>query len=166
MNAARWRFTGVRGQQRSIDRPSSVFGEGDMCLSITITLNKRRRPMGELRDKDGPGHAAQEPERSDTKDVLPDRLVKIHYYGLLGNSHRAERLQTCRRLLGFLRPCKRNDRPKKKPWHQLLFELTGIDPAACPVCGGRRRCLLLSGRRCYPGCRCNRRWSVGNRYYW
>ena len=83
--------------------------------------------------------------------VLPDRFVKIRYYGLLGNSHRAERLQTCRRLLGCLRLGKRNDRPKKKPWHQLLFELTGIDPTACPVCGGGRRCLLAFGPQVLSG---------------
>ena len=83
--------------------------------------------------------------------VLPDRFVKIRYYGLLGNSRRAVRLETCRRLLGCRRPRKRNKRPRKKPWYQLLFELTGIDPTACPVCGGQMRCLLAFGPQVFAG---------------
>jgi hypothetical protein len=69
--------------------------------------------------------------------VLPDRFVKIRYYGILGNNHRVERLEFCRRLLGCRRPRKRRDRTIKRDWPDVLLELTGIDLRVCPVCGGR-----------------------------
>jgi hypothetical protein len=33
--------------------------------------------------------------------VLPDGLQRIRYYGFLGNRHRKEKLELCRRLLGM-----------------------------------------------------------------
>jgi len=69
--------------------------------------------------------------------VLPDRFVKIRYYGILGNNHRVERLERCRRMLGCRRPRKRRDRTIKRDWRNVLLELTGIDLRVCQVCGGR-----------------------------
>jgi hypothetical protein len=34
--------------------------------------------------------------------ILPDRFVRIRYYGLLANRHRERELDQCRRLLGVL----------------------------------------------------------------
>lgn len=68
--------------------------------------------------------------------VLPERFVKIRYYGLLSNCHRNERLEQCRRLLGCRRPRKRKGRTEKTDWRKLFFVLTGTDPGTCPCCGG------------------------------
>ena len=81
--------------------------------------------------------------------VLPDRFVKIRYYGLLGNCHRVERLDRCRRLLGCRRPRKKKDQTQKIGWRKLLFALTGVDPGICPGCGGHMVSLMVFGPR-YP----------------
>ncbi len=62
--------------------------------------------------------------------VLPDRFVKIRYYGLWSNRQRHQRLAHCRRLLGQRPP------PRTEPltWQQWLHQLTGTDPTRCPQC--------------------------------
>ena len=77
--------------------------------------------------------------------VLPDRFVKIRYYGLLGNCRRVERLERCRRLLGCRHPRKRKDRGAKSDWGERLLELTGIDLKKWPVCGGRMVLRMVFG---------------------
>ena len=65
--------------------------------------------------------------------ILPDRFVKIRYYGLMSNRHRKAKLDICRRLLNgfaFDRP-----EPQSEPWQDLLRRLTGIDIRLCPQCG-------------------------------
>ena len=79
--------------------------------------------------------------------VLPDRFVKIRYYGILGNCRRVERLERCRRLLGCRRPRKRRDRTARRDWRKTFFELTGVDLKVCPVCGGRMILRLVFGRQ-------------------
>ena len=76
---------------------------------------------------------------------LPDRFIKIRYYGLLGNCRRVERLERCRRLLGCRNPRKRKDRGAKRDWGEMLLELTGIDLKKCPVCGGRMVLRMVFG---------------------
>lgn len=66
--------------------------------------------------------------------VLPDRFVRIRYYGLLANRHREQALAVCREVLPAApsRP-----KPAKTDWSERLQSLTGIDLACCEVCGQR-----------------------------
>jgi hypothetical protein len=65
--------------------------------------------------------------------VLPDRFVRIRYYGLLAHRNRTANLDRCRRLLGRP-PRRRSDRRPRESALELLERLTGIDPALCPAC--------------------------------
>lgn len=64
--------------------------------------------------------------------VLPDRFVRIRYYGLLANRHREQALAVCRAVLPGppARP-----KPPKTDWCERLQSLTGIDATRCEVCG-------------------------------
>ena len=64
--------------------------------------------------------------------VLPDRFVRIRYYGLLANRHREQALALCREVLPGP-----PTRPKltKSDWQSLLLSLTGVDPMRCEICG-------------------------------
>jgi hypothetical protein len=64
--------------------------------------------------------------------VLPDRFVRIRYYGLLANRHRQQALALCREALPG--PPARPKSPKTD-WCERLQRLTGIDPRQCEVCG-------------------------------
>lgn len=72
--------------------------------------------------------------------VLPDRFVRIRYYGLLANRHREKTLALCREVLPGppARP-----KPPKTDWRDRLQSLTGIDPMRCEVCG--QKALRLIG---------------------
>jgi hypothetical protein len=77
--------------------------------------------------------------------VLPDGFMRIRYYGLFANRHRAETLQQCRELLNASEvidaaPIEEQDRGA------LLQSLTGRDPRLCPQCGRGRlvRLRILS----------------------
>ena len=61
--------------------------------------------------------------------VLPSRLVKIRYFGLLANRSRKQLLKQCRRLLCVAPP----QTPDEITWHQLLIAKAGIDPTRCPI---------------------------------
>ena len=64
--------------------------------------------------------------------VLPDRFVRIRYYGLLANRHREKALALCREVLpGPPAPPKLT----RSDWQSLLQSLTGVDPMRCEVCG-------------------------------
>ena len=73
--------------------------------------------------------------------VLPDRFVRIRYYGLLANRHRKKALALCREV-----PPGPPARPKplKSDWRDRLPSLTGIDPMRCEVCG--QKVLRLVGQ--------------------
>jgi hypothetical protein len=64
--------------------------------------------------------------------VLPDRFVRIRYYGLLANRHREHTRALCREVLPGP-PA----RPKltKLDWQSLLQTLIGVDPMRCEICG-------------------------------
>ena len=64
--------------------------------------------------------------------VLPNGFVRIRYYGLLANCHRASKLARCRQVLNV--PQTLYESPDKKDWVQLLITLTGTDPFQCPKC--------------------------------
>src|SRR5262249_47657998 len=63
--------------------------------------------------------------------VLPDRFVRIRYYGLLANRHREKALALCRQVP----PGAPAQEIPKPDWRQQLESLTGIDPSRCEVCG-------------------------------
>jgi len=64
--------------------------------------------------------------------VLPERFVRIRYYGLLANRHREKALTLCREVLpGPPAPPKLT----RSDWQSLLQSLTGLDPMRCEVCG-------------------------------
>jgi hypothetical protein len=72
--------------------------------------------------------------------VLPDRFVRIRYYGLLANRHREQALALCREVLpGPPAPRKLTS----SDWQSLLQSLTGVDPMRCEVCG--QSALHLAG---------------------
>jgi hypothetical protein len=112
----------------SNERILSFDGE-TVVLALPANVGKDRRKVLKL--------AAGEFIRRYLFHVLPDRFVKIRYYGILGNNQRVERLERCRRMLGCRRPRKRRDRTIKRDWRDVLLELTGVDLRVCPVCGGR-----------------------------
>jgi hypothetical protein len=73
--------------------------------------------------------------------VLPDRFVRIRYYGLLANRRRQENLDHCRQLLEH-RPLPKVLLAAEPSWQELLQKITGIDPMLCPTCGQGRLHLV------------------------
>ncbi len=66
--------------------------------------------------------------------VLPDRFVRIRYYGLLSNRSKKSKLKVSRLILKVkLENVTKIE--EKESWVQLLFKLTGKDIRICPVCG-------------------------------
>ena len=65
--------------------------------------------------------------------VLPNGFVRIRYYGLWANCHRAPNIALCRKLLPAAQAtdtfCL-----TKLDWPQLLHTLTGENPLSCPLC--------------------------------
>ena len=66
--------------------------------------------------------------------VLPGGFVKIRHYGILSNKSRRTKLNRSRVLLGG-ESHGLASLQAKKPWQDLLAELTGVDPRKCPYCG-------------------------------
>lgn len=65
--------------------------------------------------------------------VLPDRFVRIRYFGLLAHRHRRRLLALCRESLGVaVRPPAAP--PIAETWPERLLRLTGFDPLQCPSC--------------------------------
>lgn len=69
--------------------------------------------------------------------VLPERFVRIRYYGLLSNRQRQASLARCRQLLAAEAP----PAAGRQDWSELLQRLTGRDPEQCEVCGRGRLVL-------------------------
>lgn len=65
--------------------------------------------------------------------ILPDRFVKIRYFGLLSNRNRKTCLTQCRTLLGV----EGTPEQATETWQAVLLRLTGIDVGHCPLCHGR-----------------------------
>ncbi len=65
--------------------------------------------------------------------ILPDRFVRIRYYGLFANRHRKRELERCRKLLGIEPPAPR--RQDQEDWQSLYLRVTGQDPTLCGRCG-------------------------------
>ncbi|MFM0327838.1 IS91 family transposase [Caballeronia glebae] len=66
--------------------------------------------------------------------VLPDGFKRIRSYGWLANCHRADRLATCRQLLGFEAPAATPAEPRED-YRDRYQRLTGKSLRDCPVCG-------------------------------
>jgi Putative transposase len=68
--------------------------------------------------------------------ILPDGFQRIRHYGFLANSHRADKLAVCRRLLDLPPPspdCSNDD--GKDP------DAPDQEPPPCPCCGGRMKII-------------------------
>ena len=72
--------------------------------------------------------------------VLPEGFVRIRYYGLLANRHRANNLARCRELLigDTATELAAAEPPARGAWQARLARLTGKDPTLCPHCGQGR----------------------------
>ncbi len=66
--------------------------------------------------------------------VLPQRFVKIRYYGLLNNRMKKENLRSCRKILDVPENQSKQE-SKAESWEELLLRLTGVDPTICSDCG-------------------------------
>src|SRR5476649_2474961 len=66
--------------------------------------------------------------------VLPDGFKRIRSYGWLANCHRADKLATCRRLLGVEAPAAAAVEPGED-YRDRYQRLTGKSLRDCPVCG-------------------------------
>lgn len=87
--------------------------------------------------------AAEEFIRRFLLHMLPPGLQRIRYYGFLGNRHRQEKLEQCRRLLEMA-PITPPDTDIDPPadYRDRYEALTGVSLHECPVCH-RGRMLLL-----------------------
>lgn len=64
--------------------------------------------------------------------VLPEKFVKVRYYGLLSNRKSGTMLSRCRRLLAC------SSKPKNgsasETWQEFLLRVCGLDLMTCPYC--------------------------------
>jgi len=83
--------------------------------------------------------------------VLPLRFHRIRYYGLLGNRHRTEKLERCRKLLGTASPPEPG-RPATSDFRDRYEALTGVSLRACPICQHGQMIVVecIAGRRRTP----------------
>ena len=65
--------------------------------------------------------------------VLPERFVKIRYYGLLANRNSNTMLAQCRKLLGVVTE-KADAKNVRGTWQEFLLKVCGIDLIQCPFC--------------------------------
>jgi hypothetical protein len=78
--------------------------------------------------------------------VLPDRFVKVRYYGLLGSRNRKANLVKCREFLGVSieklsdRDVLEQQNQDIPAWQELLLRVSGVDFSKCPACGEGRMC--------------------------
>jgi len=64
--------------------------------------------------------------------VLPEKFVKLRYYGLLSNRKSDRMLSRCRRLLGC--SSKPKNGPASETWQEFLLRTCGLDLTTCPFC--------------------------------
>src|SRR5208282_6658925 len=57
--------------------------------------------------------------------VLPNGFQRIRYYGFLGNRHRQQKLDQCRRLLGMPMPDQPPAAPVEQDYRDRYEDLTG-----------------------------------------
>lgn len=87
--------------------------------------------------------AAEEFIRRFLLHVLPPGFHRIRYYGLLGNRHRQDKLDQCRRLLDMsLAPLKEPDPAAPADYRDRHEVLTGQSLLECPLCHRGRMMLI------------------------
>jgi hypothetical protein len=64
--------------------------------------------------------------------VLPEKFVKVRYYGLLANRKSDTMLSQCRRLLACSSKPKNESVPET--WQEFLLRACGMDLLTCPYC--------------------------------
>ena len=64
--------------------------------------------------------------------VLPEKFVKVRYYGLLSNRKSDRMLSRCRRLLACSRKPKNGS--SSETWQEFLLRTCGLDLMTCPFC--------------------------------
>jgi hypothetical protein len=64
--------------------------------------------------------------------VLPEKFVKIRYYGLLSNRKSEKMLSRCRKLLADSNEPKQETIPET--WQEFLKRICGMDLITCPFC--------------------------------
>jgi Putative transposase/Transposase zinc-binding domain len=78
--------------------------------------------------------SAQEFIRRFLLHVLPNGFRRIRYYGFLGNRHRREKLDQCRRLLAMPIPDQSAASLPRQDYRDRYEELTGRSLRQCPHC--------------------------------
>jgi hypothetical protein len=79
--------------------------------------------------------------------ILPDRFVRIRYYGLLSHRGRSTQLKQARYLLEgtAVQPVIE----ESPTWQERLKRLTGVDPQVCPQC---RKGRMVTQKILWPSC--------------
>jgi hypothetical protein len=79
--------------------------------------------------------------------VLPDRFVKIRYYGILSSRNKSTKLKLCKRLTGTIFQVKK---AKRLTAAEMMLKLAGRDITLCPCCGSGKltRSWALSPPKC------------------
>jgi hypothetical protein len=67
--------------------------------------------------------------------VLPEKFVKVRYYGLLANRKSNTMLSQCRRLLDTVQTSNKN---VNETWQEFLKRVCGMDLITCPFCKNGR----------------------------
>jgi hypothetical protein len=73
---------------------------------------------------------------------LPAGFVRIRHFGLMAGRNVHTKLALCKRLLepDTANESESDGRTKRiKTWIEIMVEVCGVDPMACPVCGARMR---------------------------
>ena len=63
--------------------------------------------------------------------VLPEKFVKVRYYGLLANRKSQTMLHQCRKLLETVQTSNKN---VHETWQDFLLRVCGLDLITCPFC--------------------------------
>jgi hypothetical protein len=64
--------------------------------------------------------------------VLPEKFVKVRYYGLLANRKSDMMLTQCRKLLAD--PTQSKNEKDTETWQEFLLKVCGLDLITCPFC--------------------------------
>lgn len=67
--------------------------------------------------------------------ILPQKFVKIRYYGILSNRNRVTKLKKCKRVLNV--SSSKSEFITKLSTSEFLLKLTGVDINICPCCKGK-----------------------------
>jgi hypothetical protein len=75
--------------------------------------------------------------------TVPNRFVRIRYFGIFSHRNKESSLKACRELYGVL-----ENANQTIDWRNIMIEKTGIDFSICPECGEGRLVLekVLPGR--------------------